>query len=72
MLGKLHDNSSIFLRVNCGTAADGDGVNYDLSTNASSGTPIIYSSKTGNSMTFSWQALLEYAIEHGINNVIVP
>lgn len=66
MIGKLYDKKAMFLRVGVGQAHAEDGVTYDLST-LLDGSPMITSRKTGNAMTFSWQGLVDLAIEQGIN-----
>ena len=67
MLGKIYDKKTMFLRTGVGSATATDGVKYELCT-LLDGSPMVTSSKTGKTMTFSWQGLVDYAIEHGIND----
>jgi hypothetical protein len=70
MLGELHDKNALFMSITHGKATDDSGVVYDLLTSFGNATPMVRSSKTGNTMTFKWQTFIDYAIEHGINDEV--
>lgn len=65
MHGHIIKPDALILRVAAGEAK-GNGVEYELSTSMS-GTPLIKSSKTGNTWAIGWEELIGIAIASGIN-----
>ena len=64
-------SSAMFLRMHCGTAKAGKR-EYEMSTNMGDGSPIIQSSQTGRSFTLNWEALIDMAVEAGIDDLKKP
>jgi len=67
LFGSLHQPHALFLRTQCGETT-GTNRRYELSTNASDGSPIIHSNKTGQWFTLGWTDIIDMAIEAGIDN----
>ena len=54
-------------RTSCGKATGENGKEYQLSTEATTGEPIITSRGTGKSFTIEWSSLLALALAAGID-----
>ena len=66
MPGTIYSQEKMFVRVACGTASGHGGTKYDLDTTLD-GQPLIRSSKTGKTYSFSWNELLNMAVDAGID-----
>lgn len=67
-IGTLHNDKTLFFRVAVGEAESHDGeLEYEMSTCAKSGTPIITSKQTGNRFVLSWTEILQMAVGAGID-----
>lgn len=69
MIGTIHDDKVLFLRMAAGTATQGKKV-YDLSTNIGGGNPIVISKQTGKTFSLSWTEIINMAIELGIDKPV--
>ncbi len=67
MNGKIHAAKTLFFRAAVGNADDGESVGYEMSILVGDNSPIILSKQTGKWFTLSWQAIIELAVEAGID-----
>lgn len=65
--GELHPATTMFLRMEAGSAKAKDGTEYELSTNIGGGNPIIRNLKNGRTWSITWKQLLDLAVENGLN-----
>lgn len=64
--GSLHPATTLWFRIEAGTAKGNDGTEFELSTNVGGGNPIIRNLTNGRSWTITWKQLLDLAVSDGI------
>lgn len=71
--GELFHPDTRFLRSSAATAKDEkSGIEYECTTNFTSGTPLVRSSKTGRWFTLDWPAIIALAVKAGIDDESEP
>ena len=66
-IGKVYPLRTMFLRVGVGTGEDNVGNKYDIATNISDSSPIVYSQQTKKYFTLSWADIIRLAVKAGID-----
>lgn len=68
ILSAVFDKDTLFMRVDAGKAINPKtGVEYELAVNVGGSLPIVRSGKTKKWFTVTWQAMVDAAIEAGID-----
>ncbi len=66
MIGQLHPPTTLFFRIDVGTAKDPNGSVFEITAHTADKTPIVRSEKTGRWFTLSWEDIINLALEAGI------
>lgn len=67
MPGKIFPKNAMIFRSIVGEAEGVDGKKYEMTTSIGNSCPIVYSKKTGKCFVLGWNAIIQMAVEAGVD-----